>query len=261
MGFHVESSWTIGAWDEVKQMVTDTSAQNEQIMIARIMLAMREGQTEAISEALSAARSVLGTPIVAAGIGGYRRCYDSVMQLHSVHELEQIHQTMTQLSGSQSRRRTALAPLSKILSRRLDSTLPTFRIREGVLSMRRTAFALRYELFFFLFTAVIGALTIFSSVNAASQEIGRSWLASAKIARKAGQWQTAYSAILQAKHRDTPNSFMENAKLLNATGESLRALQELENSMRLLGMIDSADVDVDLTHEDDATFTATKAKV
>lgn len=99
---------------------------------------------------------------------------------------------------------------------------------------------------------------ISSSRNAFTGEVGRSWLASAKIARKAGQWQTAYSAVLQAQQNNARFAFMESAKLIKATGEPLRALQELENSMRLFGIIES-DV-IDLTEDDDETKRM-KAKV
>jgi serine/threonine-protein kinase ATR len=51
---------------------------------------------------------------------------------------------------------------------------------------------------------------------------------------------------------------MESAKLVKAIGEPLRALQELENSMRLLGLIET-DV-IDLTDDDDETKKM-KAKV
>ena len=78
------------------------------------------------------------------------------------------------------------------------------------------------------------------------KEIGRSWLASAKIARKAGQWQTAYSAMLQSQQSKTENSFMESAKLVKAMGEPLRALQQLENSMHSESLLDDDSV-VDLT--------------
>lgn len=52
--------------------------------------------------------------------------------------------------------------------------------------------------------------------------------------------------MLQAKQSKSPFSFMETAKLVKATGEPLRALQELENSMKLLGLLDEESV-VDLT--------------
>lgn len=89
-----------------------------------------------------------------------------------------------------------------------------------------------------------------SSRNAFTGEVGRSWLASAKIARKAGQWQTAYSAVLQAQQNNAKFSFMESSKLVKAVGEPLRALQELENSMRLLGLLEGGNM-IDLTEDDD----------
>lgn len=61
--------------------------------------------------------------------------------------------------------------------------------------------------------------------------IGLTWLDSSKIARKAGNWQTAYSAMLQAQRRAAPYWFLESAKLTKATGEPLRALSELEHAI------------------------------
>ena len=63
--------------------------------------------------------------------------------------------------------------------------------------------------------------------------ISRSWLLSAKLARKASYWQTAYSAVLHARHTNHPFSFLESAKLVKASGEPLRALQDLDNSLKL----------------------------
>jgi serine/threonine-protein kinase ATR len=45
---------------------------------------------------------------------------------------------------------------------------------------------------------------------------------------------------------------MESAKLVKATGEPLRALQELENSMRLLGLIEEMPDVIDLTDDDES---------
>jgi serine/threonine-protein kinase ATR len=92
-----------------------------------------------------------------------------------------------------------------------------------------------------------------------TNEIGRSWLASAKIARKAGKWQAAYSAMLQAEQSNSRFAFMESAKLVKINGEPLRALQELEKSMRLFGLIEDPGV-IDLT-EDDQETKKMKAKV
>ncbi|KAG6832347.1 hypothetical protein H0H87_001811 [Tephrocybe sp. NHM501043] len=227
-GFHVESAWMVGAWDEVEDMAGRTSAQSSSIVMARLLLAMRANDSERISQSISVARSVLGAPITAAGVRGYRRSYEAVLDLHVMHELEMIQDVLTHLpSGSQApsqnQRRRALASLSEALAARFESSLPTFRTREPVLSLRRTAFSL-------------------SSVprHTLAGEHGRSWLTSARIARKAGHWQTAYSAMLQATQNKARFSFFESAKLVKVMGEPLRAITELENSMRSLGMLDDA---------------------
>lgn len=53
---------------------------------------------------------------------------------------------------------------------------------------------------------------------------------------------------------------MESAKLVKVMGEPLRAVQELENSMRLLGMLDETPNILDLTMDDDESKIM-KAKV
>lgn len=252
----------VGAWNDVENLVNQTKAQSAPVAMARLLLAMHSGHVSAIADTLSAARSVLGLPVTASGARGYRRSYDAVLDLHLTHELEIIHDAMTKFPASsqgsgQQMRRNILNTMSQSLSSRLESSLPTLRTREPILSMRRTAFALRSVVIFNRhFKMSDKALS--SSRNAFTGEVGRSWLASAKIARKAGQWQTAYSAVLQAQQNNARFSFMESSKLVKAVGEPLRALQELENSMRLLGLLES-DV-IDLTEDDDDTKRM-KAKV
>jgi serine/threonine-protein kinase ATR len=136
----------VSAWDDVQSMVEQTNVQNSPIVIARLLLAMRAGDQVKINQSLSLARQILGAPITAAGGKGYRRSYDAVLDLHVTHELEMIHTAITGLptdsQGGAQQRKQALAQLSRTLSARLDSTLPTFRTREPVLSMRRSAFSM-----------------------------------------------------------------------------------------------------------------------
>jgi serine/threonine-protein kinase ATR len=146
-GFQAESAWMVGAWNDVQKLVESVDTRTSSVVIARVMLAMREGNSEVVETMLSQARLVLGAPITAAGIGGYRRSYEAALDLHLTHELEMIFKATCTLpqdsqDGSRQERRRTIAELSKKLSRRLDLTLPTFRSREPVLSMRRTAFAL-----------------------------------------------------------------------------------------------------------------------
>lgn len=135
----------VGAWEDVQNIVDSTDVATAQIAIARLLLALRSRDSTAITIALDGARMVLGGPIAAAGVNNYRRSYEAMLDLHLTHELETIYNAISSLSQQSTGINSALMRLSEILSSRLDSTLPTFRTRESVLSMRRTAFALMYE--------------------------------------------------------------------------------------------------------------------
>ncbi|KIY53078.1 hypothetical protein FISHEDRAFT_34031 [Fistulina hepatica ATCC 64428] len=219
-GYQVESAWMIGAWDDVERLVSRvTTNQTPQIVLARALLAIRSSDPNSISQALSEARSVLGSPIAAAGIKNYRRAYDAVLDLHLTYELELIHEKMLKRAQSTSPNgRKVMDELTNTLLLRFDSMPSAFRIRESVLSTRRTAYSI--------------------STAPRRSELGQSWLASAKIARKAGQWQTAYSAMLQARRNDASLSFIESAKLVKAMGEPLKALEEIEKALRIHGWLD-----------------------
>ena len=144
MGFQIESAWRVGAWDDVKNFVDLSTTQTAQIVTGQVLLAMRNSDTSAISTTLSNARTVLGSPITAAGPRSYRRSYGAVLDLHLIYELELIHQAVALLPSSTQgqERRRIINELTKTLDTRLESISPTFRFRELVLSMRRTAFSL-----------------------------------------------------------------------------------------------------------------------
>ncbi|KAJ3474989.1 hypothetical protein NLI96_g12128 [Meripilus lineatus] len=225
--YQVESEWNIGNWDEVQTLVKLSNKPSASVLIAQILLAMRSEDQGSFSTAIVEARRALGGPITAAGTRGYRRCYESVVNLHLVHELEMIyHLTRNRSTGKE------LDSLLRRLSSRLDSTLPAYRIREPILGLCRTAFG-HWP----------------ANIQSHKDVISRSWLNSAKLARKAGYWQTAYCATLQAQQRKQPFVLIESSKLTKAIGESLNALQELETSMQVSD-IEDQDV-IDLTGDED----------
>jgi serine/threonine-protein kinase ATR len=59
--------------------------------------------------------------------------------------------------------------------------------------------------------------------------------------------------MLQAQQNKTPFSFVQSTKLVKATGEPLRALQELENSIKLTEQVEHPDdgIVIDLTGDDE----------
>jgi serine/threonine-protein kinase ATR len=144
LGFEVESAWIIGDWNDVHVLVDGSDVSTPPGVMARLLLAIREGDSNNIAHALSQARMVLGTPIVASGGREYRHTYEAVLNLHLVHEVELIHRfSSEQMQIDGARHTGAQDELTKTLNMRLNSTLPSFRTREPILSMRRTAYGIR----------------------------------------------------------------------------------------------------------------------
>jgi serine/threonine-protein kinase ATR len=141
-GFHVESSWIVGDWADVRRIVDTTNAESSPIIFARLLLMMQEPDPVPLGKAFIEARMQLGGPISKSGVAGHRQSYDSLVDLQLLRELELIHAVETK----KNRKHDDLPRLSHNLSNRLDLTLPTFRNRERILSFRRTAYKLRYTL-------------------------------------------------------------------------------------------------------------------
>ncbi|CAL1700250.1 unnamed protein product [Somion occarium] len=232
LGFQIESEWVVDDWDEVEGLIAKSETPTVPVAFAQILLAMRSGDTRSISDVLSNARKVAGAPLTSAGTKGYKRVYDAILDLHLMHELDMIHQAINgepQDENFDGRLQT----LHRRLLSRMESTLPAFRVREAVLGLHRTAFSLCAP-----------------NVPSLRDTVNQSWLLSAKLARKSGYWQTAYSATLQAQQNEVPFSFIESAKLTKSNGEPVRALQELEASIQLSDQFKTqSDSIIDLTKE------------
>lgn len=138
----------VGAWDDINALLENIDVRTPAVVLAKVLLAMRKNDLEEVSSALAIARYALGAPITASGVDGYRRTYNSVLNLHMTRELELVYNMSRNLPVSSSQRRKALSELSTLLTHRLDSTLPTFRCREPILSTRRVAFSIVYVLNF-----------------------------------------------------------------------------------------------------------------
>jgi hypothetical protein len=215
--YNVEASLFVGDWEAVENALDVPGVDGPEAAFGRALCAMRSGDQALIENAFYAARESLGGPIVAAGRESYRRVYDSVVHLHILDDLQRIQQI--QVAGSSD-----MPALAASLSARLHASAPTFRAREPILNHRRIAFSL----------AAIGD----RNINA---EVGSLWLETSKIARKAGHFQTAYSAILQARDCHADFAFFQSAKLFKANDQTYKAIQELDNAISpILATIDAA---------------------
>lgn len=247
--FQAEAAWTIGDWDTVRKV-------NNPPAIANVFMAMQvNNDLTTVSKALQTARHEIGSQIKTRE---YARVYESVLQLHMLREVEMIHAVDTKRAGPGFQTQNAAAisrrhadELISTLSDRFQITLPSFRVREELLNKRRAAFSL-------------------VQTPRLRPEHGQAWIQSAKIARKAGYEQTAYSAALQAHEADAPFAFIQQAKLVRAQGGILKALRELEHPVKGLmhesevqrnGPIDLTGSQTEAKNEDDFRRDRSLAKV
>lgn len=131
-----------GSWDTVEHIVGRCKEETWEIAIARLLLALRSPEDITFTDVMSSIQLQLGRPITAAGERGYRRAYDAALKLHLVHDIKVIRTAIFKIAQGYART-DVLPDLFGELSLRLDSTLPTFRTREPILSIHRTAFSLR----------------------------------------------------------------------------------------------------------------------
>ncbi len=218
--FRVEGACILGDWDEVEARTQRSQAKSAEHSIGRALLAMRQSDADMFGNVLVQARQDLGKPLVAAGTASYPSVYDSVLHLHMLQELEMIRSHAGRHGGSRAVTRANLSDtvsdLNKSLTARLNATLPSFRTQEPLLSLRRTAFA-----------------ALRSSLGGGN-EVGEAWIATAKIARRAGHMQTAYSATLQATQNQATFAFVQRVKILAKEEQTHAAIRDLVNSLNTL---------------------------
>ncbi|XAO25645.1 hypothetical protein I312_104473 [Cryptococcus bacillisporus CA1280] len=205
--FAAEAAWIIGDWDTVRQVGPDCPP------IGQALLALHEDDD--LSSVLTRVRREVGAGITGKG---YTPVYEALLQLHLVQEIAMIQDTKKEIqivSKSKNRHKVVqqhVRQLTASLDSRFYTTSPAFRVREAILSIRRTALGLM-------------------NTPSLNPEIGDAWILSSKIARKAGYEQTAYSSTLQAREADAPFAFVQEAKLRRAQGSVFKALTDLQNTL------------------------------
>lgn len=220
--FRVEGACILGDWDEVEARTKGSEAKSPEHSVGRALLAMRQNDAEVFGKVLVQARQDLGKPLVAAGKASYGGVYGSVLHLHMLQELEMIRSHARVHEDDRARELMGVvAPdagsdLNRSLTARLNATLPSFRTQEPLLSLRRTAFA-----------ALLSRL-------GSGNEVGEAWIATAKIARRAGHIQAAYSATLQAGQNQATFAFVQRVKLLAKEDKTHEAIRDLANSLNTL---------------------------
>ncbi|KAK4054815.1 hypothetical protein OIV83_000739 [Microbotryomycetes sp. JL201] len=207
--FSMEAALFAGDWSAVDRIIALPDADGPEIAFGKVLKAVVSGDVTQVHQAFVDAREQFGASIVAAGRESYRRVYDDVVSLHMLEDLRSLFNDKAVISKNETK---AFEWLAKFARPRFEATSPSFRTREPILNVQRTALRL------------MAGDTLRNSV-------AKLWLQTSKIARKAGHTQTAYSAILQARDMNSDVAY-QRAKLLKAMDEPTKAIQDLANYLQ-----------------------------
>jgi serine/threonine-protein kinase ATR len=142
----IEAAWTLSDWEEVAE-VASSGAVGPNISIGKVLLAMHNREQEALDGILTTTRRELGLTVTA-NHRQYARAYEAALHLHMLHEIELIRNSGLSMAQRTGNNRDILIKhdmdvLRASLGNRLGTTMPSYRVREPILGMRRTAFGLR----------------------------------------------------------------------------------------------------------------------
>ncbi|KAK6188750.1 hypothetical protein SNE40_004864 [Patella caerulea] len=221
--YRVEAAWKLGSWDKLETFKKmERHSRNWPVGVGRILLAAKHRNEEEFCQQLQIVRKEQMGPLSAASMetGSYHRGYENIVGLHILNEIEESMKVLfdfpvTNDDNSEPSCRKSQASLLSQWESRLLTTQSSFRTQEPILTLRRTLFSL---------------VDVDRPANIDTQ-IGAWWLRSAKVARKAGYFQTAYSCLLHAGEFNLPEFALEKAKWLWEKGDNDAALTCLEKGI------------------------------
>jgi serine/threonine-protein kinase ATR len=211
--YSITASWKLEDWSSLETMINIPLPNQEfEAIIGKLLLFLQKKSIPEFQLQINELRKSLISSTVAATMESYHRAYNSILQLSVLYDIEQFQKVILQTPSVDSA--LELDRLNRIWQSRLDSMAPSFKAKETVLSMRRglLAIALQQET---------------PNRQLIQEQKGWLWLETAKQSRKNDYFQTAYSAILQAKLLISGPARVELAKWYRFQNHNFEAISEL----------------------------------
>lgn len=191
--YQTEIAWRLGHWDILGKTVNqkENLQQNWSSSLGQILICLKDKNIDEFGQTIASIRSVQTQRLLSASVesGGYQRAYNAIIRLHMLTDIETCSAVRFHDNPKVKSR-----DLLSHLDHRLDVMESSFKSKEPVLNLKRILLALHGEEF---------KLTI---------EQDNSWLKTAKIARKDGLFQTAYSSLLNVNANNRSDFLIEQAK-------------------------------------------------
>lgn len=233
--YRAECCWRLGQWDMLEEVVQpyDSTPSNGNISvewgigIGQALLATKTNDLAKMESHLRSVRLKQMRVISAVNLerNSYPRVYENFVKLHILSEVESAVSLLDPaLMSKEGVFRTRFAELLKNWNQRLDGVQASVRYTEPILNVRRVVLKL------------IGQQIETRNPHLTQEieaEIGKSWLISARLARKAAHFQRAHILQLVASTSPCPPLaiYMEQAKLHWTKGEQDQAITVLRRGI------------------------------
>ncbi|KAG8631884.1 hypothetical protein KVT40_001024 [Elsinoe batatas] len=210
LSFTSEAAWSIGSLNdhsaELEQLRLP-GATNFNVSLAQVLLAVEKGQLDISASKILDLRSSISRNISSSTASSLGACHTELLQLHVLHEVEEIQRLREQPPGSQ----VDVIQMSTALDKRLAVLGTSMSDKQFVLGVRR---------------AVLKA-----TKSAVDPEIGKLWLATARLARKADIDNAAHFAVICASKCGDASSKIEQARLMWKNGQHRQAIHSLQGAI------------------------------
>ena len=205
----VQASWLSEKWEYLETFLKtnlESTKSSYEIHLGRALSALRLQDSDTFKNAIQAARQEVVKELSHSSTGTLDQCHSSMLKLHALFEVESISSAMNEGQFQHPKKKeTFMARLQQ----RLDLLGASARDKEHILAIRRAVFAL-------------------SNNEAVKRDLAVTWLATARLARKAGRFQQAFHAILQSSKLGEQSATVEHIRLLWHEGQHRKAIQSLQ---------------------------------
>jgi len=152
--WRIASARKVQDWESLVVALSRSTRLSFEVGFGQLILDVRDNQVEDFEKHIEQVRCMLIPPLAATAMESYSRSYESMVQLHLLHELEAAFQSWNasvaagdtlgsqiamaaQGTGSYVDRMRTYQP---ILDKRFESMAPSFRVKEEVARLRQLAF-------------------------------------------------------------------------------------------------------------------------
>ena len=187
------------------QATPETMADDYNVSIGHIIDANNLSDPDALMKRVKSIRKTITTSMTAANGSSLNGCHTELRRLHILSEIEMLKDGWHETPES-------MTVTFENFEKRLNAVGSYISDKQSILGIRRAMFSHneRYN----------------------EPQMGALWLTTARLARKAGNTEAAYNAVLQAYECGAKAAKLEEARLLWRDGHGRQAISALEGAIK-----------------------------